>query len=201
MNAVLGYAVLLFAGWASGISLYLTAALLGIAGRAYWIQLPGNLDVLSHPLLIALALVCFAVEFVADKVPFVDSLWDTVHTFVRPVGAAAVGYLAGSDLGPMAETGFALFCGTLALNTHLTKAATRAAVNTSPEPFSNIAVSTVEQSAVGFVFWVFLTHPLIAVALIVLILIGSFFLLRALWSFVRGIFRLGRPAPAAPVES
>src|SRR4051812_30993027 len=98
MNAALAEPlVLLLSGWCSGISLYLTAALLGICGRAGWIELPGDLQTLSHPLIIAAAVAIFLVEFVADKVPYVDSAWDSVHTFIRPLGAAGLGALAGVD--------------------------------------------------------------------------------------------------------
>lgn len=185
--------VLLLAGWCSGVSVYLTAALLGISGRAGWIPLPGEMSALSHPLVIAAALLLFAVEFVADKVPYVDSAWDSVHTFIRPLGAAGIGALAGVEQGPVAQTLFAILTGTIALDSHAVKASTRLAINTSPEPFSNIAASFSENIVVFLLFWFFIQHPILAAALILLILVASFFFLRMMWRFVRGIFRPHKP--------
>jgi hypothetical protein len=190
-------AVLLAAAWTSGISLYLTAALLGLAGRAGWVDLPGGLDALEHPLVIALAAALFFVEFFADKVPFVDSAWDGTHTFIRPVGAAVAGFLAGTEHGPLAQTAYALLTGTIALDAHAVKASTRLAINTSPEPFSNVAMSLVEHSAVLFLLWLCIRHPFIASVVVILLLAGSFFVLRALGRFVRRLFR-SRAAAGAP---
>lgn len=181
--------VLLLAGWCSGVSVYLTAALLGISGRFGWIDLPGDLKTLSHPLIIALAVLIFLVEFVADKVPYVDSAWDSVHTFIRPIGAAGMGMLAGTEQGPLIQTFLALTTGTLALNTHALKASTRLAINTSPEPFSNIVASTSENAFILFIFWFFIKHPVWAAILLIALVVLSFFLLRLMWRFVRKLFR------------
>ena len=181
--------VLLLAGWCSGISVYLTVALLGISGRFGWIDLPGEMKTLSHPLIIALAVLIFLVEFVADKVPYVDSAWDSVHTFIRPLGAAGMGMLAGTEQGPLIQTFLALATGTLALNTHALKASTRLAINTSPEPFSNIVASFSENVVVIFMFWFFIKHPIWAALLLVTLIVLSFFLLRLMWRFVRKLFR------------
>jgi hypothetical protein len=184
--------VTLLAGWCSGISVYLTTALLGICGRMGWMQLPGEMKALENPLIIGLAVVLFLVEFVADKVPYVDSAWDSVHTFIRPLGAATLGALAGVDQGPVAQTLYALLTGTVALNMHAVKATGRLAINTSPEPFSNIAASFSENAAVFFMFWFFIKHPWLAALLIILILIASFFFLRMMWRFVVRLFK-GKP--------
>ncbi len=189
MTAVSEPLLLLLAGWCSGISVYLTVALLGISGRMGWMELPAGLDVLSHPLIIILAIAIFAVEFVADKVPFVDSAWDSVHTFIRPLGAVWLGYAAGSDQGPLLQTTYAFLTGTIALNTHAVKAAGRLAINTSPEPFSNIAASTTENATVFFLFWLFIKHPIIASILLAALTVLSFLLLRMLWRFVLKLFR------------
>ena len=181
--------VLLLAGWCSGISVYLTVALLGISGRFGWIDLHGEMKTLSHPLIIALAVLIFLVEFVADKVPYVDSAWDSVHTFIRPLGAAGMGMLAGTEQGPLIQTFLALATGTLALNTHALKASTRLAINTSPEPFSNIVASFSENVVVIFMFWFFIKHPIWAALLLVTLIVLSFFLLRLMWRFVRKLFR------------
>lgn len=196
MTATTQPLILLLAGWCSGISVYLTTALLGICGRMGWVELPGDMKVLSNILIIMGATAIFLIEFVADKVPFVDSAWDSVHTFIRPLGAAGMGYLAGSEHGAVIQTAYALLTGTFALNTHALKAAGRLAINTSPEPFSNIAASTTENASVFFIFWLFIKHPILASALIVLVMVLSFLLLRLLWKFVMKLFK---KKPAGPV--
>lgn len=190
-----GYLVLVLAGWTSGISIYLTVALLGISQRCGWIHLPGNLAHLSNILIIGVAIVIYVVEFVADKIPFIDSTWDWVHTLIRPAGAALIGYTAGTDLGPMVQTLFALGTGTMALDMHAVKSSTRLAINTSPEPFSNIGASLAEHSFVFLMFWFFIKHPILASLLILVLLILSFFFLRMLWRFVRKIFSGKKPRP------
>ena len=187
--------VLLLTGWSSGISVYLTAALLGICGRMGLIQLPGEMSTLSNIFVIIIALAVFAIEFVADKVPYVDSAWDSVHTFIRPLGAAAIGVMAGTDQGPVFQTIFAVLTGTLALNTHAVKASARLAINTSPEPFSNIAASFSENALVLFMFWFFIKHPIWAALLIGLFLVLSFLFLRMMWRFVKSLFRKSAHAP------
>lgn len=193
--ALAGPLVVLLAGWCSGISVYLTVALLGISGRMGWIELPGEMKGLSHLLIIIAALAVFAIEFIADKVPYVDSAWDSVHTFIRPLGAAAIGAMAGTEHGPAVQTLAAVLTGTLALNTHAVKASTRLAINTSPEPFSNIAASFGENATVIFMFWFFIKHPIWAALLIVGFIILSFFFLRMMWRFVRSLFRKSTHAP------
>lgn len=207
MTEIRSYLVLLLAGFTSGVSLYLTIAILGIAGNAGWIDLPKGLEILQHPLVIGAAILVYLVEFLADKVPYVDSLWDWVHTVIRPAGAGMIGFLAGTDLGPAAQAAFAVLTGSVALDTHAMKSSTRMVINTSPEPFSNITASIAEHSFVIFLFWFFIKHPILASALIILILVASFFILRALWRFVLKIFRRPQkpvtvPAPpAAPPAS
>lgn len=200
VTAVQQYASVALIGWASGINLYLAVALAGICGRMGLLPLPGELEVLKHPLIIAIAILLYVVEFVADKVPYVDSFWDSFHTVIRPGAAAVMGAMAGTDLGPVAQTLLSIGAGTFALNMHATKASARLAINTSPEPFSNITASLAEDSAVVAMFWFFIQHPWLALAAIILILILSFLLLRLLWKFVRalfrGIFRVKSPADA-----
>ena len=168
-----------------------------------WIELPGSLSSLSNIVIIAAAVAIFAIEFVADKVPYVDSAWDSVHTFIRPLGAAGLGFMAGSDHGAVVQTLYALLTGTFALSTHAFKASARLAINTSPEPFSNIAASTTENASVFFVYWLFIKHPVIASALIVLILVLSFLLLRMLWKFVVKFFKrkpVDKPLAQTPMK-
>ncbi len=192
--------VVLLAGWSSGISIYLTVALLGAAGKFGWMTLPGEMQSLSNPLIFGAAFIVFLIEFVADKVPYVDSVWDSFHTVIRPLGGVALGWLGTSQYGPAAQTLFAILTGTITLNMHTLKAAGRLAINTSPEPFSNIAASTVEQASVCFMFWFFIKHPILAALLIVAILVVAFLIIRMLWRFVLKLFRR-KPAPAVTSAS
>jgi len=160
-----------------------------------WIELPGEMQALSNIFVIAAALTVFAVEFVADKVPYVDSAWDSVHTFIRPLGAAAIGAMAGTEHGPVVQSLAAVLTGTLALNTHAVKASTRLAINTSPEPFSNIAASFGENATVIFMFWFFIKHPLWAALLIIGLIVLSVLFLRMMWGFVSKLFQKSTHAP------
>ena len=117
--------VLLGGSWASGVNLYLTIAGLGIAHRVGWVTLPGNMESISHPLVIIVALVLYVIEFFADKIPYVDSAWDSIHTFIRPLGGAALAYMGTSDAAAAIQIPAALLSGTLAFDSHLTKATTR----------------------------------------------------------------------------
>ncbi len=160
-------------GWASGIRLYAAVLLAGAAGYMGYIDLPQGLKVLQHPAVLAASgFMCF-VEFFADKIPLVDSLWDTVHTVIRiPAGAALAAGALGADSQAMAWLA-ALLGGGLAATSHTAKMTTRAAVNTSPEPFSNVAVSLFEDGFVVFMLWLSATHPVIfAVALIVTLILA-----------------------------
>lgn len=190
--------VLLLAGWSSGISIYLSVGLLGLCGHFGWIALPGQLAAVSNPLVFSLAFIFFAVEFIADKVPFVDSIWDSVHMFIKPAGALALGYFAGSEHGPIIQSAYALTAAALTLETHTAKAAARLAINTSPEPFSNIGASVAEQGLVVFMYWFFIKHPVWASLIILAVLVLSFLILRMLWRFVKKLFS---KKPAAKEET
>ena len=135
------------AAWTSGINLYATIAALGIAGSAGMIQLPPDLQILTHPLVIGIACVMYAVEFFADKVPLVDSGWDVLHTFIRVPAGAILAARAMGDTSPALELAALLAGGTVALAAHGTKATVRLAINTSPEPFSNWVASVSEDVA------------------------------------------------------
>jgi hypothetical protein len=188
-------------GWASGFRLYAAVFLTGIAGFMGWIELPPGLHVLQHPgVLVASGFMLF-VEFFADKIPFVDSIWDAVHTVIRiPAGAALAAGALGADNQAMGWVA-ALLGGSLAATSHATKMTTRAAVNTSPEPFSNVAVSLAEDGLVVFMLWLSATHPaLFAVALLVSVVLAIVLLfvlirfLRTVVGAVSGFFK-GRPLP------
>jgi uncharacterized protein DUF4126 len=158
--------------FASGINLYATVAVLGLCSRFHIVALPDQFKAFEHPLIIAVALTMYVVEFVADKVPWFDSLWDTVHTVVRPIGGALVAVTALGDASAGAQAVAALLGGSVAMTTHLGKAGTRAVANTSPEPFSNWALSLGEDAiAIGLTYFA-IQHPLLALAIAVFLLVA-----------------------------
>lgn len=146
-------------GWASGLRLYATVFSVGLLAKYNYIHLPASLDILSHPYLIALSGILLIVEFLADKIPLVDSTWDSLHTFIRiPAGALlAMGAIDSSD--PLISTAIALLGGTLAGGTHLAKSGSRALINTSPEPVSNWTASFAEEGLVITGLWLTIAHP------------------------------------------
>jgi hypothetical protein len=189
-------------GWASGLRLYAVVFLTGLAGFMGWVTLPSGLHILQNPLVLGAAGVMLAVEFLADKVPGVDSLWDAVHTFIRvPAGMALAAGVFGGDSATWAIIA-ALMGGALAATSHTAKATTRAAVNTSPEPFSNIALSLAGDAAVPAMLWLAWEQPVwffvaLAVALIVMIA-----LIVVLFRFLRGLVRrLTGQAGATPASA
>jgi hypothetical protein len=177
-------------GWASGIRLYAVVLLTGLAGYFGLIHLPHGLLVLQHPgVMIAAGFMCF-VEFFADKIPYVDTMWDTVHTLIRiPAGAALAAGALGADGSAMAWIG-AILGGGLAATSHVTKLTTRAAVNTSPEPFSNIGVSLAEDGFVVFMLWLSATHPVVFGIVLVISIVLGIALVIVLIKFLRVV--LGR---------
>lgn len=169
---------------ASGINLYATVAVLGIGGRYGLLELPQEFAALEHPLIITVALVLFGAEFIADKIPWFDSAWDAIHTVIRPIGGALLAVTALGAESTAMDGLAALVGGGVALTTHLTKAGTRAAVNTSPEPISNWTLSLVEDAFVVGLTYLAVQHPYLAmtVALLLLSVIAAFatVLIRAL---------------------
>jgi hypothetical protein len=157
--------------FAAGINVYATVAVLGLCSHFGLVALPEQFRAFDHPAVIALALTMYAVEFVADKIPWFDSVWDAVHTFVRPLGGALVAVAAIGDASPAAKTLAGLIGGSIAMTTHLTKAGTRAAANTSPEPFSNWLLSLGEDVIAAGISYGALTHPVIALAIAVALLV------------------------------
>ncbi len=176
-------------GWASGLRLYAVVFFTGLAGALGWLPLPGGLQVLQHPLVLGAAGLMLVVEFVADKVPGLDSLWDGLHTLLRiPAGAALAGAVFGGDQAAWATVA-ALLGGTLAATSHVAKATTRAAVNTSPEPFSNLALSLAGDALVPSMLWLAVAHPLWFGAALLLLLIISVALTLLLFKFLRALVR------------
>jgi hypothetical protein len=154
------------AAWTSGLNLYATIATLGLAGSAGMIQLPPDLQVLTQPLVIGVACLMYFIEFFADKVPYVDSGWDVIHTFIRIPAGALLAARAVGNVNPGLELAALLAGGTVALAAHGTKATVRLAVNASPEPFSNWFASVGEDVAVLGGIWMIFHHPLAMVLLV-----------------------------------
>jgi hypothetical protein len=176
-------------GWASGIRLYAVLFLIGASGFMGWIDLPQALKILQHPgVMAASGFMCF-VEFFADKIPLVDTMWDAVHTLIRiPAGAALAAGALGADNAAMGWIA-ALLGGGLAATSHAAKMTTRAAVNTSPEPFSNIAVSLMEDGFVVFMLWLSATHPLLFALALAVTLLFAVVLMVVLFKFLRAVAR------------
>jgi hypothetical protein len=162
--------------FAAGINLYATVAVLGLASRYNWVTLPPQFDVFDNDLIIGAALVMYVIEFVADKIPWVDTAWDAVHTVIRPVGGAVIAVAALGDASPTVEGLIALLGGTIAAGSHFGKAGTRAAANTSPEPFSNWILSLGEDVFVVGLGLLALQYPAVAafVVLGLLVLMAVF---------------------------
>ena len=188
-------------GWASGLRLYAVVFLTGLAGRLGWVELPVGLHVLQSSVMLGASGVMLFIEFFADKIPGLDTLWDMVHTVVRiPAGAALAAAVFGADQANWAMAA-ALMGGTLAATSHIAKATTRAALNTSPEPFSNAAMSLVGDSVVPLSLWLSWAHPYVffvalAVALVAMVALIAVFakFLRRMARRVSGWFGAGQPS-------
>lgn len=189
MNPLQAIGLALGAGFSSGLNLYATVATLGALERFGVIHLPASLAVLGHPVVLAIAIGLYILEFLADKVPYLDTIWDTVHTFIRPPAAAVIAYAAANSVSPEWRWGAALLAGGVALTSHATKASTRAAANTVPEPFSNWALSFGEDLLAVWLTWFTTVHPVAAITLVAALLILCAFLLYYLFRFLRAAFR------------
>ena len=175
-------------GWASGLRLYAVVFLVGLAGTLGWVELPAGLQLLQHPLMLTASGLMLAVEFFADKIPGVDTAWDAVQTFVRiPAGAALAASVFG-DASAASALAAAILGGTLAAGSHFAKAGGRVAINASPEPFSNWAASFGEDLAVGVVLWLAWTHPLVAIAVLALLVLLTIWLVPRLVRLVGRMF-------------
>jgi uncharacterized membrane protein len=170
---------------AAGVNLYATVAILGLASRYGWVDLPEQFKAFDHPWLIGIAGLLYVVEFVADKVPWVDSIWDSVHTLIRPVGGALIAVASMGDHTPVITGLIALLGGTIAAGSHATKAGTRLAANTSPEPFSNWALSFGGDAFVLGLSFIALKYPLLALGVSVTILILIVWTARSIWKWLR----------------
>ena len=187
-------------GWASGLRLYAVVFITGMAGWLGWVHLPGDLHVLANPIVIGASGLMLFIEFFVDKIPGLDSVWDAIHTFVRiPAGAALAGAVFGGDPASWV-TAAALMGGTLAATSHAAKLTTRASANTSPEPFSNIALSLLGDSAVPLMLWLSWAHPVVALVALAAIVVVSIVVVVILWRFLAGLIRRMRGGYVAAVD-
>jgi hypothetical protein len=185
--------------WTSGINLYATVAALGIAQASGLVQLPPGLEVLANPAVIAVAVIMYIVEFFADKVPYADTGWDALHTFIRVPAGALLAARALGPTNPALEVVAALAGGSVALAAHGTKATARLAINTSPEPFSNWAASIAEDIVAFLGVWAAFQHPYVMLAFVSLFLALSIYLVPKILRGLRAMFRkvFGRDTRAA----
>ena len=189
MNPIETLGLALGAGFSSGLNLYATIATLGLLQRFGVIHLPEQLQVLAHPWVLGIAIALYAIEFLADKIPLVDTVWDAIHTVIRPPAAALLAYGAAGAAPPEWRWGAALLAGGVALTSHGTKASTRAAVNASPEPFSNWALSFGEDALAVWLTWLATVHPTATIVVVSILLIIAAFLIFHLFRFLRRAVR------------
>lgn len=191
------------AAWASGINLYATLMMLGIMSASGNMVLPPELQILANPLVIGAATLMFIVEFVADKMPGVDTGWDAIHTFIRIPAGAMLAAGAVGDVNQAMTLSAAIVGGGLAGSTHALKAGSRVMINTSPEPFSNWLVSVAEDITVLGGIWLAVQNPLLFLSLLLLFIVLMVWFLPKLWRFIKIVLtKLGRlfkadEAPAA----
>jgi hypothetical protein len=184
-------------GWASGLRLYAAVFLTGLAGTLGWVQLPAGLHILQNPLMLGASALMWGAEFFADKIPGVDTVWDVLHTVVRiPAGAALAAGVFGMDQASTAAVA-AVVGGLLAATSHAAKATTRAAVNTSPEPFSNWGLSLAGDGLVPAMLWLSWVHPLVFFGSLAVVLVVMAVLIWVLAKFLRQLLRrFSRATPA-----
>ena len=174
--------------WASGINLYAAILMLGVMGATGNLALPADLEILSDPMVIGAAAFMYIVEFFTDKIPGVDTGWDSISTFIRIPAGAVLAAGAIGDVGPAAQLAAAIAGGTLTAGTHATKAGTRVMINTSPEPVSNWFASVGEDVAVILGLWTALTHPVLFIVLLVLFILFMIWALPKLWRAIKTAF-------------
>jgi len=196
LNLVPEIALAVALAWGAGLRLYAVVFLIGLAGRLGWVALPGHLAPLASDIVLAASGFMMLVEFFADKVPWLDSLWDAVHTVIRiPAGAALAAAVFG-DSGAGVALAAAILGGAISTGSHLTKAGARGAVNASPEPFTNWGLSLGEDAAVPTGLWLAIAHPVVFLALIAMLAAAAIFLWRRI---AGGLARLTlKKAPAGP---
>jgi hypothetical protein len=189
VNPVETLGLTLGAGFSSGLNLYATVATLGMLQRLGVLHLPAGLQILSHPWVLGIAIALYLLEFFADKIPYFDTFWDALHTFIRPPAAALLAFAAAGGAAPEWRWSAALLAGGVALTSHGTKASARAAVNASPEPFSNWALSFGEDVLAVWLTWMAAAHPIATTVIVVALAALCAFLLYHLFHFARRAFQ------------
>jgi hypothetical protein len=185
MNPVETLGLALGAGFSSGLNLYATIATLGLLERFQIVHLPASLQVLAHPWVIEIAVALYLIEFFADKIPYVDTVWDTIHTLIRPPAGAILAYASAGAAPAEWRWGAALLAGGVALTSHSTKASTRAAANTIPEPFTNWTLSLGEDVLAVWLSWMAAAHPRATIVIVSALVVLAAFLLFHLFRFLR----------------
>ena len=191
MDPVVTLGTLMGLGFISGLRLYSTIFAIGLGIRFGFIDLPSalsHLQVLASTPILVISGGVYAVEFLADKIPWVDSVWDTIHTFIRPLGAAILGATAIGSVDPAMKVGAFLLTGTVALASHSAKAGTRLVANHSPEPVSNIGLSLLEDGVVLGGIWLIFAYPLVALAVVVILLAVIIWLMPKIFRLFRRNF-------------
>ncbi len=189
MNSIETLGLALGAGFSSGLNLYATVATLGLLQRFGMLHLPAGLQILSHPWVLGISIALYLLEFLADKIPYFDTFWDAIHTFIRPPAAALLTFAAAGAAPPEWRWGAALLAGGVALTSHSTKASARAAVNASPEPFSNWILSFGEDLLAVWLTWMATVHPFATTFIVTALVVLCGFLLYHLFRFARSAFQ------------
>lgn len=197
-SQILGF--LMGTAFASGLNLYAAVAGLGLLHRYQFITLPEGLQVLAHPWVLGIAIALYCAEFVADKVPWFDSVWDVVHTFIRPPAAALLAYASVGGVAEPWRMAAGLLAGSVALTSHAAKASTRAAVNTSPEPFSNWVLSLSEDGLALTLVWLATTHPILTASIVAILIALAVFLIVKLFGILRRALRRVFDRDSRPVS-
>src|SRR3984893_17329080 len=191
MNPIETLGLALGTGFSSGLNLYATVATLGLLQRFGILHLPQSMQVLSHPWVLGIAVALYLIEFFADKIPYFDTIWDAIHTFIRPPAAALLAYAASGGTAAEWRWGAALLAGGVALTSHGTKASARAAVNASPEPFSNWTLSLGEDALAVWLPWMARVHPAATIGIVArLIVLAGFRLFHLFRSLRRSVHRV-----------
>jgi len=192
LGRTLGFSV------AAGVNLYATVAILGLAARYGWVELPMQFQVFNNELVIGAAIVMYVIEFFADKIPWLDSLWDMIHTLIRPIGGAIIAVGTLGEASPTVEGLVALLGGTVAAGSHLTKTSTRAVANTSPEPFSNWVLSIGEDVFVVGLGVLALRYPVAALIVAVVLILLMVVFAAVIFRTVRRWFSRGHAVATTP---
>lgn len=188
MDAISSFALASGLSWASGIRLYATVFLVGLLAKYQWISIPSSLEILSNPIVISVAGFLTVIEFLADKIPYIDSAWDSIQTFIRIPAGALLAMAAINSSDPLIATLSALLGGSLTSMTHATKAGSRVLINTSPEPVSNVATSFGEDGLFLTGGWLALMHPAIFIGVLLIFVLMMFWMLPKVWRGIKSIF-------------